>query len=150
MTDAMLIRRAQGDDLAPLREFVEAQPLGTGWTPDSLADTLQNPQDSIWLGFDQVSRLQAILITRVVAGEAELLNIVVAEGMRRKGWGRALVGEWVASMKKELVKRLFLEVRVSNLPAITLYENFGFSEVGRRARYYQPDQEDALVLARSL
>jgi len=146
----MLIRRAQADDLSSLRDFIEAQPLGTGWTPDSLADTLQNPQDFIWLGFDQVNCLQAILITRVVAGEAELLNIVVAQAIRRKGWGHALLGQWIASMKKKLVTRLFLEVRVSNLPAITLYENFGFSEVGRRAGYYQPDQEDALVLARSL
>ena len=39
-----------------------------------------------------------------------------------------------------------LEVRVSNDQAIALYEKYGFSEVGRRPRYYSDNHEDAYVL----
>lgn len=146
----MLIRLAHMDDLPALGLFIEHQPLGTGWTTDSLKETVENSQDSIWLAFDDEQKPQAVLIARVVAGEAELLNIVVSKDRRRQGLGQALVKVLVGAMKQALVKRIFLEVRVSNQAAIKLYESFGFREVGRRARYYQPDQEDALVLACSL
>jgi ribosomal-protein-alanine N-acetyltransferase len=43
------------------------------------------------------------------------------------------------------MRDLFLEVRVSNRPAVSLYEGFGFSEMAVRARYY-PDGEDARVM----
>lgn len=150
MNHSMLIRLADLRDLPGLRMFIENQPLGAGWTADCLKDTLENSQDSIWLAFDDTNQPKAILIARVVAGEAELLNIVVARGLRRQGLGRALVKVLVDAMRHELVTRIFLEVRISNQAAIRLYESFGFSEVGRRARYYQPDREDALVLACSL
>ena len=72
-------------------------------------------------------------MTRVVAGEAELLNIVVAKARRGAGLGRQLMSAWLAQMKDEMVERLFLEVRVSNAPAIALYESFGFAGCRQRA-----------------
>ena len=48
--------------------------------------------------------------------------------------------------------RIFLEVRPSNPPAIALYHDEGFNEIGRRPRYYpsHDGREDALVMAMEL
>ena len=43
------------------------------------------------------------------------------------------------------LKTLFLEVRESNMPAINLYQKYGFTQVGKRPKYYR-DGETALVM----
>ena len=47
---------------------------------------------------------------------------------------------------EQMIKYITLEVRVSNIPAINLYEKFGFSSVGVRKKYYQDNNEDALIM----
>jgi ribosomal-protein-alanine N-acetyltransferase len=44
------------------------------------------------------------------------------------------------------VRTAFLEVRESNAAALSLYKSRGFSEIGRRSKYYRRPVEDALVL----
>ena len=78
--------------------------------------------------------------------EAEILNLGVAEAVRRQGIARALVRALLAQFSRQGVRTVFLEVRESNHPARGLYESFGFREVGRRSRYYQRPVEDAVVL----
>jgi ribosomal-protein-alanine N-acetyltransferase len=74
-------------------------------------------------------------------GEAELLNLAVAERARRQGAGRALV---------EVMRgrRLWLEVRLSNERAIRFYESLGFERRGLRRDYYRDPSEDAVVMGR--
>ena len=47
---------------------------------------------------------------------------------------------------KEMVKYVTLEVRVSNTPAIGLYEKYSFKSLGTRKGYYQNNNEDALIM----
>ena len=145
----MSIRIARDEDLSYFEDFCASESLGTGWSLDSFQGALTQATDRLWIALEE-HRLVGFLMTRVVAGEAELLNIVVAKARRGAGLGRQLMSAWLAQMKDEMVERLFLEVRVSNAPAIALYESFGFEGVGTRVGYYQPDLEDALVMARSL
>ena len=104
----------------------------------------------LWIVTGDGPTLKGFLVARVIAGESELLNVVVAKAARRQGIGRALMNQWIEKMQEEDAGRLFLEVRVSNRAAISLYEDFGFAGVGKRKGYYQPDLEDALVMARSV
>ncbi len=145
----MLIRLAQEQDLANFDKFAQTESLGTGWGAAAFRDSFRNNQDRLWVALDSLA-LKGFLVTRVIAGEAELLNVVVASDARRLGIGRELMRFWLEQMQQESVERLFLEVRVSNLPAITLYQGLDFKKVGTRVAYYQPDLEDALVMARSL
>ena len=144
----MFVRLAQETDLGEFDTFSRLESLGTGWGPAAFRGAFENPQYRFWIATD--GSLKGFLVARVVAGEAELLNIVVASAARRTGIGRSLMNFWVEQMQQEPVERLFLDVRVSNIGAIQLYESFGFSGVGKRVGYYQPDLEDALVMARSL
>jgi ribosomal-protein-alanine N-acetyltransferase len=145
----MRIRRAQEQDLAAFSQFSQSESLGTGWGPNAFRDSLKNDQDRLWVAME-AGDLKGFLVSRVIAGEAELLNVVVGSDSRRNGIGRELMRVWLEQMQEESVERLFLEVRVSNLPAINLYQSLGFKQVGTRVGYYQPDLEDALVMARGL
>jgi ribosomal-protein-alanine N-acetyltransferase len=86
------------------------------------------------------------IVGRALLDEAEILNLGVAEPVRRRGIARALVRELLALFSARGVRTVFLEVRESNHPAQALYDAFGFREVGRRSRYYQKPVEDAVVL----
>lgn len=80
----------------------------------------------------------------IVAGEIELLDVVVSEQARRQGIAARLLGALFERGRGKDAAVAFLEVRAGNHPAQALYRKLGFSEVGRRMRYY-PDGEDALL-----
>lgn len=81
------------------------------------------------------------------AGEAHVLNICVAEGLRRRGVGRGLLLSLLRHARDRGIRDAFLEVRRSNRAAIALYHDLGFECVGQRRGYYQAHggREDALV-----
>ena len=72
-------------------------------------------------------------------GEWELLNIAVDPAYRRRGVAWELLGELPAG-------RIFIEVRESNAAARSLYENRGFTLIGRRRGYYESPDEDGIVM----
>jgi len=94
--------------------------------------------------------LFGLIAFRITADEAEILNLAVDSGRRRRGMGSRLIEDVIAACKAAGVGRIFLEVRDSNQAARSLYTRMGFTEVGRRREYYRQPAEDALVLARRL
>ncbi len=91
-------------------------------------------------------------VLSVGAGEAQLLNVCVVPGAQGAGHGRALTSRLVERAVAAGAGRVFLEVRISNRVAMTLYDALGFREVGRRRGYYPTEhgREDALVMALDL
>lgn len=86
------------------------------------------------------------------AGEAHILNLCVADEFQRRGLGRALLSKVLDNAKAMDVENVFLEVRPSNYPAITLYEQLGFNQIGTRKDYYPASngREDAVILAKNI
>ena len=93
--------------------------------------------------------IRGYAILMPAADEAELLNIGVAAAQQRKGLGRAILSEILNLAHAKQLRRVFLEVRRSNVAAIALYRSAGFSEIGVRHGYYRSadGSEDALVMA---
>ncbi|MEM1767369.1 MAG: ribosomal protein S18-alanine N-acetyltransferase [Candidatus Bathyarchaeia archaeon] len=81
--------------------------------------------------------------------KGHIVSIAVLPGYRRKGIGQALIGKAIEGMRKYNAKQCFLEVRVSNTPAISLYKKMGF-EISRVIRGYYADGEDAYLMVRDL
>ena len=79
-----------------------------------------------------------------LAQEAELLRIAVLLERRGRGWAQKLLKESCEALVHQGIQRIFLEVRVSNLPAIGLYEAMGWKRYGVRSAYYR-NGEDALL-----
>lgn len=77
--------------------------------------------------------------------EADLINIAVKNSYRRQGIAHAMLVYLLETLRQKGVSDLFLEVRVSNLPAQKLYESFHFEIVNRRKRYYI-NGEDAFIM----
>ncbi len=85
-----------------------------------------------------------------IVKKGHIVSIAVLEGYRRRGIGRRLMENALRSLKEVYeCKEVYLEVRVSNLPAIRLYEKLGFKKVRIIPMYYL-DGEDAYLMARPL
>ena len=83
-----------------------------------------------------------------VLDEAELANLAVEPAWRRTGLGRQLLDATLEHARQRGIKRVYLEVRESNVAARRLYASRGFAEVGTRKQYYSSPVEDALILRR--
>ena len=115
------------------------------WSLRSIASELTNPL-AMWLVAVEDGCVVGYVGSQAVMGEADMMNLAVDCQFRRRGIGRALVQELVSCLRENQVNSLTLEVRASNASAIALYESEGFTQVGRRPRYYQNPREDALIL----
>lgn len=85
-----------------------------------------------------------------VLDEGYISNVAVAPGYRRRGIGAALITELLRRAEALALAFVTLEVRESNVPAVALYESFGFAPVGRRKGYYDAPKEDAILMTRYL
>jgi ribosomal-protein-alanine N-acetyltransferase len=83
----------------------------------------------------------------VIADEMHLLNLAVHPAHRRQGISRALLTAALEKARGQGAVVVWLEVRPSNQAALTLYQSFGFEEVGIRPGYYSDNGEDALIYA---
>ncbi|MFC7377784.1 GNAT family N-acetyltransferase [Brevundimonas sp. GCM10030266] len=117
------------------------------WDAAAFALLLDQP------GVFAVEREAGFILMRAVADEAEILTLAVRPDARRSGEGTALVADGVAAASLAGADRVFLEVADDNAAARALYVRTGFTEAGRRPRYYsRPDgsRVDALLLALNL
>lgn len=97
--------------------------------------------------------LAGFVLSRVAAGEAEILTLAVAPEWRRRGIASSLLAPHLSGLAAIQVTRLFLEVGAENTAARALYANFGFAEVGERKAYYRTSgavMAGALVMQRDL
>lgn len=82
--------------------------------------------------------------------DAELMTIGVGAAYQRQGIATALLDALIDRAREQGARRMLLEVRVDNEPALTLYLNAGFERIGLRKRYYQPGNIDAYTMALDL
>lgn len=77
-----------------------------------------------------------------------LMDICIAPQYQGKGYAKSLIENLIEEANNRNAESIFLEVRVSNLSAIALYEKCGFNEMGIRKDYYPADngREDAKLM----
>ncbi len=83
---------------------------------------------------------------RTIAGETEIFNVAVSQKFRRKGIAKALIEKFIETVREKDSQVIFLEVRTSNLGAISLYEKSGFVFCGIRKDYYTDPKENAILM----
>ncbi len=94
-------------------------------------------------------KLTGFILSRLAAGEAEILSVAIAPKWRGRGLARPLLDLHLRRLAGFGVRAVFLDVDKSNIPARALYERAGFHEVGQRQGYYSGGGT-ALVLRRDL
>ena len=114
------------------------------WSFQHFVDEFDNQAASVDLYWCRET-LAGFLCSWLVAGELQIQNLATLPAMRRRGIAARLLEHAVSRSLAKGLASIWLEVRISNRPAIALYEGFGFVPGGVRAAYY-PDGEDALVM----
>jgi ribosomal-protein-alanine N-acetyltransferase len=89
--------------------------------------------------------IHGFIVARIVGQEWEIENIAIAGPARKRGLGTRLLGELLDLARAQGARAASLEVRESNRAARVLYEKWAFLEIGRRPRYYNDPQEDAIL-----
>lgn len=138
------IREMQFDDLDEVMQIEEAS-FSVPWTANGFFTFLIR-EDALFLSAVEEEEIVGYIGLIMAGPEADITNVAVKESCRRKGVGKLLVGEMLRLAKDRGVEDIFLEVRVSNDPAIRLYRSFGFEPVGLRKDYYEQPREDASVM----
>ena len=115
------------------------------WSERSVAGELTNAL-ALWLVAVEGEAVAGYVGSQTVCNETDMMNVAVTADFRRQGIGEQLVTALVEELKAMDSRCLTLEVRASNTPAQAMYEKLGFTEIGRRPRYYQNPKEDALIL----
>lgn len=128
--------------------------FASGWSETAIGDLLARAHvlaPGAFVEDEGVSRLIGFALVSVVAGEAEILTLVVDPQVRRQGIARRLLEQVIFSAKASDAATLFLEVSDANVAARALYVDLSFEEVARRAGYYRSENgADAVVMKLSL
>jgi len=105
------------------------------------------------LGVELNGELVAFAMAQTIAGESDILTVATAPEHRRKGLGATLISAFINRLGERGVSRITLDVAEDNAPARALYRGFGFTEDGRRPRYYTAGRDvpvDAVLMSRKM
>jgi tRNA threonylcarbamoyladenosine biosynthesis protein TsaB len=139
-------------DMAPVLAELHRQCFEEPWDERAFTDLLGMPGASAMIAL-RGGVLAGFVLTRTAADEAEIITIGVLPPSRRRGVARALLDRQSAELQNSGVRRLFIEVAVSNGAARDLYRTAGFEDAGVRRNYYaraDGSREDALLMRKDL
>lgn len=141
-----LIRPLHADDL-PAVLALEAQGHDFPWTRGNFEDAVKGGYHMVVL--ELAGKVAGYGIVQIILDEGHLLNITIDPALHGRGLGRHLLLQLLEYARTH-TDTLFLEVRPSNVHAISLYQTVGFNEIGLRRNYYPArdgGREDALLMA---
>jgi ribosomal-protein-alanine N-acetyltransferase len=95
---------------------------------------------------DEACEILGYIGVSMALDEGEITQVVVSESARKCGIGTKLLAAMIDAVRSQGIVRLILEVRVSNRPAILLYEKNGFQTCGIRKNFYDFPTEDAYLM----
>ncbi|MDA5561816.1 MULTISPECIES: ribosomal protein S18-alanine N-acetyltransferase [unclassified Exiguobacterium] len=138
------IRRMTWLDVEEVTKVEEAS-FSIPWTKEAFMNEMLRNEQAIYFVAVHDKRVVGFVGVWQIVDEGHITNIAVLPEFRGQGIGNQLLAELVAFAKSKGLVGLTLEVRVSNVGAQKLYEQFGFMQAGRRRRYYQDNNEDAYI-----
>ena len=134
------------DDVMEIENVVYSHP----WSRGNFSDSI-NAGYSCWV-LQEDAEMIGYAVLMLAMDEAHLLNISIARHRQQQGMGRVLLDNMMTIARSHGAAHIFLEVRVSNRPAIALYEKMGFNEMAIRRKYYpgHHGREDAYLMGMAL
>lgn len=140
----IVIRKMMPEDL-PVVDVLERECFSLPWSIDCFESALENP-NQVFIVLLEDEKIVGYAGMWCVVDEGQIMNIAVTKTSRRKGYGAKLLESLIDEGKERGMTVFSLEVRVGNFPARSLYESFGFKQVGLRKGYYDEPKEDALLM----
>lgn len=143
--DFYIFRMEKAD--IPAVAALEKECFSAPWSEKALLGALESDV-SLFLVAKSESTVIGYIGVSVILDEVYVSNIAVTEPARRRGVAKSLLCEAERLCREKNCSFISLEVRESNLPAISLYESCGFSVCGRRRNFYTNEGEDALIMTK--
>jgi len=125
---------------------IERASFSTPWPVSAIEEEIERRAWSRVAAALRGDEVVGFIVYWVVDKELHLLNLATRPAHRRQGIARRMIEHMIDEGSRRELWQAVLEVRESNAAALRLYESFGFSRVGRRARYYADNGEDAIVM----
>jgi len=140
-------RRATLADLGTIMALERASFPTDAWSEASMRAELESPHN-VYLVLEEAGRVLGYAGLRAPAGarDGDVQTIAVSQASRARGRGRMLLTALLEEARARGIHEMFLDVREDNPVARALYASEGFVDIGRRPRYYQPDDVDAVVM----
>ena len=138
------IREFNINDIEELYE-VELTSFTDPWSKESFKDELNNEIAHYLVGSIN-NKVVAYIGAWFILDEAHITNVAVKSDFRRQKIAKQLITAFIVLAKKHQITSITLEVRGSNIPAQSLYQQFGFEKQGLRKRYYADNNEDAIIM----
>ena len=144
--ETVIIKRMTKKDIDGVIAIEEKAYGPHHWSKDSFMNELNNDLAYYYSLFTNDGHLAAYAGCWHVLEEAHITNVAVSVDYRKRHYGEALLKRIIDDGYEGMIKYITLEVRVSNTPAINLYSKYGFTSFGTRKKYYQDNNEDALIM----
>ncbi len=148
MASKLKIRKMREEDLERVLE-IEKKSFPNPWSRNAFLYEIGSEVSYPWV-VEIDNEIVGYSVHWLILDEAHLSNIAVDPLHRRKGIGKYILEKVIESVKKKGAKFLTLEVRVSNISAISLYTKMNFKVVGIRKNYYTNPVEDAFIMMKNL
>jgi len=137
-----MIRKATVSDVKRISEiFSETK---TPWSEESTLSSVE--KDFVFVYCDD--EIKGVIAASKVLDECEILNFAVESESRGKGVGKKLIKSLLESEFSKDCK-VFLDVRESNIPAISLYKKMGFEQINIRKNFYSYPTENAIIMTKT-
>lgn len=150
------IRPVRPSHIADLMRIAEETHLSF-WSAQNYLDELKNGDGILMRLKSDSNATIGFVVGRIVLGgladiemDAEIYNIAVIPSEQNKGYGQMLFDAFAAVCRERNVRKIWLEVRESNAPAIRFYEKNGFKRVQTRNHFYDNPREHALLMKSEL
>lgn len=127
--------------------LVESSCFTIPWSIKLFADEMRNPNSISFVAVDENDRVIGFVNAHQILDEVYLNNIAVLEEYRGYGISKKLLVFLEIAVRKS-VSFITLEVRKSNIIAISLYENLGYKIVGQRNEFYTQPTEPAILMTK--
>lgn len=133
------LRRATPADLDAIMALEDVIYPDDAWSPLNMAAELQNPHGYYLVAVDADDAIVAYagLLAPIGTGQGDIQTVTVSPEARRQGLARTLLLQLLNEARRRGVEEVFLEVRVDNEPAQTLYRELGFEVISVRKGYYR-------------
>ncbi|MGO1372501.1 MAG: ribosomal protein S18-alanine N-acetyltransferase [Senegalia sp. (in: firmicutes)] len=141
----IIIREMNEDDIDDVLE-VEKVSFSTPWSKESFIQEIKENKLARYIIAQVDEKVVAYGGMWLILDEAHITNVAVATGFRNRGIGQMIIDGLTNICNELIINHMTLEVRKSNYPAIKLYKNNGFIEIGTRAGYYADTKEDAIIM----
>ena len=139
----MIIRKMTFEDVKTVAQ-IEKECFSLPWSEASFEDSLAREDTVFLVCEDQI--VVGYIGMYLSFEEGEITNVAVTPSYRQRGCGNLLIQAIKEEAKARAAESVILEVRVSNVPAISLYKKHGFEEIGIRKNFYEHPSEDAIIM----